>query len=75
MPITRSQQSEAENITTGLTPEMENSTVKSRIEAAEIRLKNNLKMLKRLGEQTKDIIESRNERKWQRHHDNLELRV
>ncbi len=57
MPITRSQQSEAENTTTGLTPEMENS--------AEIRLENNLKMLKRLGEQTKDIIESRNERKWQ----------
>ncbi|CAB4029540.1 Hypothetical predicted protein [Paramuricea clavata] len=45
------------------------------METAEIRLRNNLKMLKRLGEQTKDIIESKNERKWQRHQSNLETKL
>ena len=72
MPTTRSQQSEAEYESTGSTPEMDNSTVKSAMETAEIRLRNNLKMFKRLGEQMKDIIESKNERKWQRHQSSLE---
>ena len=75
MPTTRSQQSEAENESSVSSPEMDNSTVKSAMETAEIRLKNNLKMLKRLGEQTKDIIESKNERKWQRHQSNLETKL
>jgi hypothetical protein len=75
MPTTRSQQSEAENESTVSSPEMDNSTVKSAMETAEIRLKNNLKMLKRLGEQTKGIIESKNERKCQRHQSNLETKI
>ena len=72
MPTTRSQQSEAEYESTGSTPEMDNSTVKLAMETAEIRLRNNLKMLKRLGER---IIESKNERKWQRHQSNLETKI
>ena len=32
-------------------------------------------MLKRLGDKTKDIIESKNERKWKRHQSNLEMKV
>ena len=45
------------------------------METADIRLRNNLKMLKCLGEQTKDIFESKNERKWQRHQSNLETKL
>ena len=76
MPIvTRSKQTEVENESTNFTAEMENPTVKSPLEIKETQLKNNLKMLNHLGQQTQEIIDSKNERKWQRHQINLETKL
>ena len=76
MPIvTRSKQTEVENKSTNFTAEMENPTVKSPLEIKETQLKNNLKMLNHLGQQTQEIIDSKNERKWQRHQINLETKL
>ena len=54
---------------------MENPTVKSPLEIKETQLKNTLKMLNHLGQQTQEIINSKNERKWQRHQINLEKKL
>ena len=76
MPIvTGSKQTEFESESTNFTPEMENPTVKSPLEIKETQLKNNLKMLNHLRQQTQRLIDSKNERKWQRHNINLETKL